>query len=468
MEMKLISLDYSNMMEPNLGQRFGLSEADLTALQPPAAKVHQSLRRQRDEGVLRFYDLPFRRNNLEDLQNFGAEARAKFENFVLLGIGGSALGPYALFRALKHTHHNLLPANRRNAPRFFVCDNVDPVEISALAGLLDPAKTLFNVITKSGTTAETMSGFMFFFRHLKARLGDRFKDHLVFTTDPEKGFLRQLANDWQVPTFDIPPEVGGRFSILTPVGLLPAAVLNVNLTELLDGAAAMEPLCTRENILENPAYTFAALHYLAYRKQKRNIAVMMPYAGALYSLADWFRQLWAESLGKQFDLSNARVEVGQTPVKALGTTDQHSQIQLYVEGPHDKLVTFLEVEKFAAEGKIEGDLGIAELDYLRGKSLEQLITGEKQATELALTATERPNMTLKIPEVNAAAMGQLFYLFEVATAFAGGLLHINPFDQPGVEAGKIATYALMGRKGYEAQRRKIEARLNSRQKFICP
>jgi len=297
---------------------------------------------------------------------------------------------------------------------------------------------------------------------LKDRLGSNYHNHLVFVTDPAKGFLRQLASTEGITAFAIPPGVGGRFSVLTPVGLLPAAIAGIDILELLHGASFMDELCQQESIWKNPAYLFAVLNYLNYQRNKK-IVVMMPYSDRLYRLADWFRQLWAESLGKKLDLQGRQVFVGPTPVKALGTTDQHSQVQLYVEGPFDKIFVFLEVEQFETVLPINsGQAREKATRYLEGHTINELIAAEKRATELALTRNQRPNCTIKFPLVSAFTIGQIFQMLEIATAFAGKLFEINPFDQPGVEEGKIVTYALMGREGYEDKRLEVMDELQKR------
>lgn len=227
----------------------------------------------------------------------------------------------------------------------------------------------------------------------------------------------------------------------------------------------MAKKCDTDQLLDNPAFIFAAVHYL-YMKRGKNITVMMPYSNKLRDMADWYRQLWAESLGKRYDNDGNIVEVGQTPVKALGATDQHSQVQLYVEGPNDKVVTFLEVEKFENNTPLKNHFTyIQEFNYFEGKTLGQLLNAEKQATELALTNNQRPNLTLKFGSVIPENIGAFFFLLEAATAFAGGLLNIDAFNQPGVEEGKIATYALMGRQGYEQKQKEIKALLEKKKVF---
>ena len=193
---------------------------------------------------------------------------------------------------------------------------------------------------------------------------------------------------------------------------------------------------------------------------------MMPYSNKLKDISDWYGQLWAESLGKRFDNQKNIVEVGQTPVKALGATDQHSQVQLYIEGPNDKVICFLEVENFKENTRLKNHFPyIKEFNYLEGKTLGGLLNSEKKATEIALANNHRPNLTIKLSEVSEENVGALLFLFQAATAFTGELLNINAFDQPGVEEGKIATYALMGREGYDKKKKEIEDALAQKKKF---
>ncbi|GAF90481.1 unnamed protein product, partial [marine sediment metagenome] len=276
----------------------------------------------------------------------------RFENFVVLGIGGSALGNIALQAALNHPYYNLLDKKTRGGmPRIFVMDNVDPEYFGGLLDIIDPKKTLFNLISKSGGTAEPMSQFMVVREILRKKLGAKAKDHIIATTDKESGILREIVEKEDYESFVIPGNVGGRFSVFTPVGLLSAAMGGIDIAQLLAGAAAMDSRCSTASLTKNPAYRNAVVHYLADTKKGKSISVMMPYSNALYLIADWYRQLWAESLGKKFDVDKKVVNAGQTPIKALGATDQHSQAQLYVEGPNDKIFTLVGAEKYRREIK---------------------------------------------------------------------------------------------------------------------
>ncbi|MFH0924251.1 MAG: glucose-6-phosphate isomerase [bacterium] len=456
-----LQFDYTNTLAKTIGNENGISEEDLHALETKGKDIDHKLKEERKNGKLPFFDLPYQDDLVKEIKEHTEELR-QFENFVVIGIGGSALGPIATHTALNHPHYNALSKDgRHGCPTIFFPDNIDPDQLKGLLDIIDLKKTCFNIITKSGNTAETMANFMIIKQLLVEQLGNKnYAQNLIITTDPKKGVLREIAEKEDIKNFAIPKGVGGRFSIFTSVGLLPAAVTGIDISELLAGAAYMDKLCQESDIWRNPAYLNACLHYLADTKKEKSISVMMPYAFHLKDVADWYRQLWAESLGKKFSLNNQIINVGQTPIKALGATDQHSQVQLYMEGPNDKIITFLGVERYKSEVNIPKIYDNYEsISYLGGHSLNELLKAEQQATEIALTKNQRPNCIITVPEINPFTIGALFYMFEVQTAFAGGLYNINPFDQPGVEEGKKATYALMGRKGYEEKRKELEKRL---------
>lgn len=452
MNTQSIRFDYNNALADAVGEH-GLTEAEIEAALPHAAAAIEAVQARRDE--LGWPDLPYQ--DTKEIKALAQEVRARADTLVVLGIGGSALGPIATQTALQHPFYNQLPRELRRGPTLFVPDNADPELNAALLDVLDLERTVFNVITKSGTTAETMAAFVYFREALAKRVGEGgLASHLVLTTDPKKGALRQIAERDGYPALPLPSKVGGRFSELTAVGLFPAAVTGIDIDELLAGAAFGDKRCQERDPRQNPAAMNALIQFLLDKKGK-NMVVMMPYAHRLRDVADWFRQLWAESLGKRTDRAGATVNVGPTPVKALGVTDQHSQVQLYAEGPYDKLFNFLMLDQYQSPAPLTSPYAdIDELSYLEGKSFELLIKAEAEATQLALTEAGRPNVTHHFPAVNAWTLGQFYYLLEMQTAFAGELYNINAFDQPGVEAGKIATYALMGRAGYDERRHEIE------------
>jgi glucose-6-phosphate isomerase len=454
---RTVFLDYTNLMEQAVGPEHGIRTKELQAEFPRIKEIARSFQKMRREGKLPFMDLPYQRQGLPDIEKYARDFPPHIENFVVIGIGGSALGNIMLHCALNHSEYNLLPRTHRG-PRMFFLDNVDPDRTSSLLQALNPRATVFNVITKSGDTAETMSNYLIARAWLVRAVGKReLSQHIVATTDKSKGHLRKIAEKEGYQTFVVPDGVGGRFSVLTPVGLLSAAVSGIDIRQLLHGAAAMDAPCTDEDVNRNPAALNALLHFLLDTRHGKKISVMMPYAHKLRDFADWYRQLWAESLGKERSLDGKPVNTGQTPVKALGATDQHSQLQLYMEGPFDKVITFLSPGKYPREVKIPRAFGTMEgISYLGGHTLSELIKAEQESTALALTKNSRPNCTILLREISPFTLGQLIYLYEVQTAFAGALYGINPFDQPGVELGKKYACGMMGRKGYEQYRREVE------------
>ncbi|HXI85064.1 MAG TPA: glucose-6-phosphate isomerase [Verrucomicrobiae bacterium] len=433
----------------------GVTDAEIRALGPKLAAAADSV----EKAPLGFRKLPHDTKLADEVAALASKIQARCDSFVVVGIGGSALGNIALHSALNHPEYNQLARPLRRGPRLFVPDNIDPDRIAALLEVVDLDNTVFNVITKSGGTAETMSEFLVFRDALIKKLGpERHVERIVITTDPERGELREIVRRVGYASMPIPSDVGGRFSVLSAVGLLSAAVTGIDIHRLLKGAAEMDALCRKtKKLWENPALTGAALHYLMDKAKGKNIQVMMPYSHALRNVADWFCQLWAESLGKRVDRAGKIVHAGQTPEKALGVTDQHSLLQLYLEGPFDKVVTFLTVDEFRATVPIpQASPDFEAAKYLGGRTLNELIKAEQRATELALTQSGIPNCAIRLPRVDEETVGALLYLLEMQTAYAGELYNINAFDQPGVELAKNFTYGLMGRKGYEAKRREIE------------
>ncbi len=458
-EVSRLTIDYRNAMEEAVGPADGVAEAMLDEIAPVIAEQHDRLIAERADGRQRWMDLPSDTALAADIMSFTAAARERYRDFILVGIGGSSLGAIATVQALANPFRNLQPFEVRGGPRFFVLDNPDPEKVAATLETVDLASTLVNVVTKSGQTAETMANFLAVRQALEAAVGpEQARQQIVATTDPNEGLLRALADQEGYRTFPVPPGVDGRMTVLSAVGMLPAALCGCDIDGLLAGARAMRVRTASGNVRDNPAYLLAAICILADTRLGKSILVTMPYADALFGLSDWFRQLWAESLGKRLSLDNEVVFSGQTPIKALGAIDQHSQIQLYTEGPNDKLISLIAVEGYRADVTIsEVPAGIPDLDYLQTAELGQLLQREQRATAWALTQAQRPNFTISVPTIDAAIIGELFYLYELQTVMGGALLNVNPFGQPGVEAGKNATYALMGREGYETLREELMA-----------
>jgi len=452
----------------------GLTEAEWSGLKEETAAIAERIAARLGATPYRLLPEDGERSQVAAVEALAEKWTGRFDDLVVLGIGGSALGTIALRTALLRPYWNLLtPEQRGGRPRLWVMDNVDPDEFAAMLDAVDLGRTLFNVISKSGGTAETIAQFLVAHDKIVSTLGkEAVPDHLVITTDARAGLLRPVAEALKVPSFVVPDGVGGRFSVLSPVGLFPAAMAGMDVGGLLAGARAMDKACRSGDFDTNLAAQGAAVQIGLYRKGKP-ISVMMPYAAALRDVADWFRQLWAESLGKVRKADGEHV--GPTPVKALGVTDQHSQVQLYREGPADKVFTILSVEGFGDRLPLPaGPDSPKGFDCLAGTTMADLLKQEQRATLWALAeASGRPTVRIVLPRVAPETVGGLLQMLMVQTSIAGELLAVDPYNQPGVEAGKEATRALMGKTGplekpaekglpegtatYEALRQRIEA-----------
>lgn len=380
-----------------------------------------------------FYKIIEDESLLEKVNSFAANAEGKYDHFVVLGIGGSALGTICLQQSLTHLY---------SKPRLFVLDNIDPAIMNEIQDVIQLERTLFIVVTKSGGTAETLSEYMYF-RNLCDNTDLDPREHFVFVTDPHNGFLRKIADEEGIITFEIPPNVGGRFSVLTHAGLLPAKLIGLDVEQLLEGANSMKERFLKENPEKNTPFQLATIQYLLSKKGK-SINVLTPYAQKLIRFADWYRQLLAESIGKKVNNDGNEIHAGITPVSALGATDQHSQSQLYNEGPNDKLHIFMRVKNMGPDVDVPNLYPEEEsLQYLNNLSFQKLIHTEMEGTVQSLTQNDRPNITLELDKVTEHTLGELFLLFEGATAFLGEFFNINAFDQPGVELSKQITKKLL-------------------------
>ncbi|HEX6643745.1 MAG TPA: glucose-6-phosphate isomerase [Gemmatimonadales bacterium] len=453
-----MKLQYGRMLEDGLdggldGER-GISRARLADLARRFPSVHAEVRSRRAEGGYGFYDLVDQPGVVREISAFAEGMGQAHDHVLVLGIGGSALGTKAILNALRPPGWNELDDEGREFfPRLTVLENVDPSSVAAALRRIDPRRVLVNVISKSGGTAETMAQYLVVRHWLEEHLGDAATRHLVFTTDPARGALRELAQREGIATLDVPPGVGGRYSVLSPVGLLPAALVGVDIAALLAGARRAIERADSEDLLRNPAALYAALLWAADTWQGARIHVVMPYSDRLREFSEWYRQLWAESLGKRLDRRGELINAGPTPVAAVGATDQHSQVQLFMEGPYDKAITFIDAGEPAEDVPIPAGADLpADLAYLRGHTLGELLQAEREATAAALARMGRMSMTLRLPRITAETFGELLMFYQVATGYAGVWYNVDPFDQPGVELGKRLTFAALGRPGYSGER----------------
>ncbi len=434
MDKSFISVDFSNVMADNIGSEHGITERELNTLKNGSSSTISKCRKMFENDEIGFMKLPHDSYALEEVEALAKKHKRRWENLVVIGIGGSSLGITMIFDALCHPYHNFLDSELRNfAPRLFVIDNIDPEALTGLKTVINPEKTLIVIITKSGETIETWANY---FQYLSIFNYDHHAEQVIAITDSDTGFLRKFSrvHNWQV--LPIPRDVGGRFSILTPVGLFAASMMNLDIKRLIAGARDMHERCLLTDFDNNPALQLASISWHLLKNKKKTISVMMPYSNALRSFTDWYRQLWAESLGKQTNISGSTVFAGQTPVQALGATDQHSQIQLYREGPNDKLITLIKVQSFRFGGPMHKAPAKTPLEHLRFLDTSDVLNIELAVTRQVLTESKRPNLTITMPAVNPYYLGQLIYLYELTAIFTGIKLNINPMNQPGIEASK--------------------------------
>ncbi|MCC7196038.1 MAG: hypothetical protein IT356_10830 [Gemmatimonadaceae bacterium] len=430
--MTLLRLDDARMRASAVPS--GVTPGEWNDLTIGFGAVHAAVVNDRAAGRLGFLDLEAQAAETDRAIAYARTLRGRFTDVAVLGIGGSALGAVALRSALDAPP---------GAPRLHVMDNSDPHSLAGLLATAPLATTYWIVVSKSGTTVETLAQYAIV-RHRLVTAGIEPVRHMAFVTDPVEGPLRAIAVGDGITAFEVPASVGGRFSALTPVVTLPAALAGYDVGALLAGARAMRDECMVPALADNPAGIFASLLWRAHRRTEQGTHVMMPYSDQLRDIGPWFVQLWAESLGK---LDSSGLPSGPTPLAARGAADQHSLLQLLMQGPADKVVVFVRVGSRTVDLPIPpgGDLPEAAA-FLRGRTLGELIDAEADATARALVSAGRPSLTVTLDAVSPQAVGALMMMLMLATVYAGALYRVDPLGQPGVELGKRLVREAMGRR----------------------
>ena len=449
----MLKLNCKNSDSLIIGEEHGLNlEEEFNNYSEKIADIIRSLNQRKDKPGewLQWMNLGYNEETIWYVKEFASIVEGRFENILVLGIGGSALGGLAVTEALLKPYWNFLtPEQRNNLPRIFFLDNIDPDSINGILEILDLKKTLVNVITKSGDTAETMSQFMVIKDLMEKALGDNYRKNIIATTDKKMGILRQLADQEGYKIFYVPDDIGGRFSVFSSIGLVPFALVGLDIDKIINGIKDIDLELKNTDIHQNIAAQFALIHYLMDVKKGKNITVLMPYSSKLKYIPDWYVQLIAESLGKGVNRNGEKVSLGLTPIKALGATDQHTKLQLFNEGPNDKVITFIRVNEYNTTLEIPKIFEYTGIGYLGGKTINDLMNAEADSTMVSLADYQRPTITLSIDKIDEYHIAQLLYMLEIQTAIAGELYNINTFDQPGVEQVKNYIYTILGRAGYE-------------------
>jgi glucose-6-phosphate isomerase len=431
----LYTHDISGCLAKAVGER-GLGPAELEAVLARAAPSLQALMRRKTDGSLPLLSLPARRDDLAGLGAVAAEFRRRFQHVLVLGIGGSSLGGQTLC-ALADGGFGPRPG----APRLHFMENIDPVSFASLFAAIDPARTGIIAISKSGGTAEPLTQLMIAIDWLRQGLGTAaVGDRVVVITEPRDNVLRRLAVAQQMRCFDHHPAIGGRYSVLSNVGVLPALISGLDAAALRAGAASvLDPTLAAVAPRDAAPALGAAVSVALAERRGIVTTVLMPYVDRLAPFGLWFRQLWAESLGKDGK--------GTHPVRALGTVDQHSQLQLYLAGPADKMFTLVTLDVAGTGGTVPAELASAAgAGYLAGRSMGDLLAAEQRATADTLIKNGRPTRSFALATLDEASLGALLMHFMLETIIAAHLLGVDAFGQPAVEEGKVLARQYLGEK----------------------
>jgi glucose-6-phosphate isomerase len=446
-----IKYDHEFMSAKRIG-KYGYKDSEIRILARKLKSINQELKEKQDSPELSFRKLPFDKKTLKQVQGLSKQLVRNYENMLVVGIGGSDLGARAVYQALAGDYANQL-SSKRKLKIYFTGDTTDPQPLTDLLKVIDLKKTIIYVISKSGSTTETMATFLFLRKKLIKKVGRKKHARQILVTTGQGSILDKIAEEEDYQVLEHYPG-GGRYSVLSVHGLFPAACAGFDMERLLAGAKVIERMTKKNSQKVNQPYLFACLQYLAFTKRKQNISVIMPYNYYLNEFGFWFRQLWAESLANKKDFKNKIVNAGMTPVASLGPTDQHSQIQLYNEGPFDKVITFLLVDNINNNLKVP-KYNNDDLNYLNNHKFADILKIEHRATSVSLMKNKRANGTIHLPKLNEYYLGQLFYFYEMATVYITQLLGVNAFDQPGVEQSKNYMYGILGRSGYEKYKDEI-------------
>jgi len=451
----ILSLDVGHLISESDGPNF-VTNGEFDSFEKNYGWIFDKFRKSLKDGKSPI-SLSFEsRKYLDDMKKVAGELAEKYENVLLIGIGGSTLGFRTILQSIKGPYYNIEGYDRR-FPRVFVLDNADPVLARQLDDTIDIGKTALVYVSKSGATPESAANFVYFYNRYKEAGGD-LRDITIICDKRDNG-INHIAESIGCNIFYIPEKLPGRYSVLSPVGLFPAELIGESGAELLAGASEVNDSLIDQPLGENAGFILGSCIWELIKKGKL-IHTIFNYSNVLSEFGLWFVQLWAESIGKRHDVDGREIFAGSTPLAAIGATDQHSLLQLFKEGPNDKIFGFVTVDEFDHDvtmGDAFPDLG--EYAYFSGHKLSEQLKIEQVSTELSLFNADRPCYRIILPEISARTLGGLFYLMEALVVYVANLWNVNPFNQPGVEEGKNMTYSLMGRDKFISERSKHEASL---------
>lgn len=429
----------------------GISTKEISRYNSKVKKIYNNLLQKSDDEneFVGWLNLPtnYDKKEFSRIKKAARRIRKNSQAFVVIGIGGSYLGARAVIESLTSNFANMMPEETRKSPQiFFVGNSISPNYINELIECIGDKDISINVISKSGTTTEPAIAFRIFREYLESKYGaEEARDRIYITTDKKRGALKQLADEQEYETFVIPDNVGGRFSVLTAVGLLPIAVAGINIDKLMEGAKTAQDDYTEENVKYNQCYKYAIVRNILYKKDKTT-EILANYEPKLHYFTEWWKQLYGESEGKEHK--------GIFPAGVELTTDLHSMGQYIQDGKRNLFETVINVEETKTDIKIKKDEdNLDGLNFLAGKTMNYVNKQAMQGTIEAHVSGGVPNIIINIKKLNEETIGELIYFFELACAISGRILGVNPFDQPGVEAYKKNMFRLLGKPGYEEKKK---------------
>lgn len=450
-------LDYTHSLAGSIGATHGLTDAEVDTLVAKFPKYHESIEELRSAGESSFFDLPHQ--DTKPIKDLIKAHKGKWESVVVVGMGGAAITPLTLVHSLIHEQWNTLTAKaRKNGPLLYAIDNLDPHGLTDLTEVIDPKKTLFLVVSRTGNTAETNAIFMWLEAWLKKKSGkDAVSKQVLCFTDPSSPLAAAVGTHKGL-VVPLPDNLQDRLAWLGPHSLFLAGLCNLDVDALIAGAQDMDKRCRHDRAVENPAYMHSLIQYLLTRKRRKTIHAMMTFSRRLASVSDWYSHHLSVSLGKMLNRKGKAVHVGPGPAYCWGASGCYGQMQLFQEGPFDKVTTFIttndhgvDIEVPNAHGKVDG------LSYLSGKKVSDIISAGYITAAQVITAAGRPNMTITLDAIDEANISGLYYMLALSAVMSAELYGIDPFNQPGVDANKQAIFAQMGRSGFEDKAHTLEA-----------
>ncbi len=459
----MIKFDFTNIRQEVIGSDHGLDvDFEFANYSQKISQIIKHIFEQKDnpDSKYRWMNCYNEKQSIDEVLEYADMVKGKFENIITLGCGGPIFGIQALTQALLMPYWNTLSnEERNNYLRLDILNNIEPDEINGFATARNLKKSLILTISKKGLVPEVMSIFMIAKRRMEYELGENYRMHMITCCSRQDSVLSQISNQEGYKSFDIPDYISGRFSVLSAVGLLPLALVGIDIQEVLQGAKTAIEKMRNPNIYENETAKIALIQYLLNVHKNKNISIVMPYSSRLKALPFWCSQLKAETLSQQYDLDGKDVSLGHIPYSSYGCTDHHTIFQMFHQGLNNKLVNFIKVDTFDTDNVIPEFYDYTAVGYLGGKTLSELMNVEMNAAKMLLVDNQRPNLTMTLPRISPYYMGQFLALYMGSMVIQAHLYNLDPYAEPGIDNLYNYIYAQLGKYGYEATYQEMQDKL---------